>query len=240
MSPASRYILVVDDERDIVELLVFNLRRAGYEVSAATSGREALAALERRPPDLVILDVMLPQFSGVEIARRIRTDPTLRHVPILMLSAKASETDQLIGLSTGADDYVTKPFSMKLLLARVETILRRVAERGDHTPLVLGPLRMDPGTFEARVDDRPLQLTLTEFRLLWALVQAGGRVLKRAELISLAIGPGVTVTERTIDVHMTSVRKKLGERAGLIQTVRGMGYRAVTTGLNTSSQEAAR
>lgn len=221
-----RYILIVDDERDIVDLLVFNLRRAGYDVAAATTGREALNALAKRPPDLVILDVMLPHLSGVEIARRIRTDPSLRHVPILMLSAKASETDQLVGLSVGADDYVTKPFSMKLLLARVETILRRVEERGGRVPATLGPIRLDPATFEARVDETPVPLTLTEFRLLWALVQAGGRVLKRGELIAQAIGPGVTVTERTIDVHMTSVRKKLGDAASLIQTVRGVGYRA--------------
>ncbi|MBM4107228.1 MAG: response regulator transcription factor [Phycisphaerae bacterium] len=224
---APRHILVVDDERDIVDLLAFNLRRAGYDVATALTGREALAALARRAPDLVILDVMLPQFSGVEIAQRIRTDPSLRQVPILMLSAKASEADQLVGLSSGADDYVTKPFSVKLLLARVESILRRTgAPAGGEGAASLGPIRMDPGTFEALVADHPLPLTRTEFRLLWALLHARGRVLSRADLIAQAIGPGVTVTERTIDVHMTSVRRKLGEAAAFIHTVRGVGYRA--------------
>jgi two-component system phosphate regulon response regulator PhoB len=223
-----RQILVVEDEKDLSELLVYNLKRAGHQVTAVMSGRAALAAVASRVPDLIILDVMLPELSGTEVASRLRSNPQTAGVPIIMVTAKGEEVDQIVGLTVGADDYITKPFSMKVLMARVEAVLRR-AQRGpspEAQMLSLGGVQLNPDTHEAFVDGEGVKLTLTEFRLLAALIQASGRVLNRAALMSKAMGPGVTVTERTIDVHVTSIRKKLGGRAGIIKTVRGVGYRA--------------
>lgn len=222
-----RHILVVDDERDLCELVSYNLTKAGFDVATAHSGRQALQQLSARAPDLVILDVMLPELSGTEIASRIRSNPATASIPILMLTAKTDEVDQIVGLTVGADDYVTKPFSMKVLLARVEAILRRSTRPGaDRKRLVLGPIEIDIETHETFVDGEPTRLTLTEFRLMTALLQAGNKVLSRASLMGKAMGSGVTVTERTIDVHITSIRKKLGDHAGIIRTIRGVGYRA--------------
>lgn len=223
-----RHILVVDDERDLVDLLLINLRRAGYRTSAASNGREALALLQKDRPDLVILDIMMPEISGIEVASRMRANPDLARIPIVMLTAKGEEVDEIVGLSVGADDYLSKPFSMKVLLARIAAMLRRAVPAGptEAKVLELGPVRIDMGTHEARVDGEEMKLTLTEFRVLAALIEADGRVLSRQALIKRAIGPGITVTERTIDVHVTAIRKKLGDAAFLLQTVRGVGYRA--------------
>ncbi len=224
---ASRHILVVDDEHDLGELLLLSLRKAGYSATVALTGRGALESVASRRPDLIILDVMLPELSGTEVAGRLRTNPATASIPILMLTAKAEEMDQVIGLSLGADDYMTKPFSMRVLLARVEALLRRSGASGAADPaIVLGPVRIDPGTHAVTLDGEALRLTLTEFRILAALVQAGGRILSRPALISRAMGPGVMVTDRTIDVHVTSIRKRLGVHGGIIKTVRGVGYRA--------------
>lgn len=221
-----RHILVVDDERDIVDLLAFNLRRAGFEVSTAFSGRQALDAVFKRTPDLVILDVMLPEISGTDVARQIRTQPGTGHVPIIMLTAKGQETDQVVGLASGADDYITKPFSLKILTARIDALLRRTSQTdAGHGSLRRGPIRIDTDTHEVFVDGEPVKFTLTEFRILTSLIQAAGRVLSRASLMARAMGPGVTVTERTIDVHVTAIRKRLGPHAAMIRTVRGVGYR---------------
>lgn len=223
-------ILIVDDERDLVELLTLNLQKAGYQTSFALNGRQALAALDASIPDLILLDLMLPELSGIEVARRIRTGPRTADVPIIMLTAKGTEADQLAGLNVGADDYVAKPFSMRVLLARIEAVLRRIATPAGSPPgklLTLGGIVLDTQTHQATVDDQPIKLTLTEFRLLCALIQASGRILSRAVLMQKAMGPGVTVTERTIDVHVTAIRKKLGSHAGKIKTVRGVGYRMV-------------
>lgn len=222
-----KQVLVVDDERDLADLLVFNLNRAGYGTSVAHDGRTALLRVAESKPDLIILDVMLPELTGTEVASRIRTDPDTAAIPIIMLTAKTDEVDQLVGLTTGADDYITKPFSIKLLLARVEAVLRRATrEPATDQPIRLGGVHIDLATHEVTVDGEPAKLTLTEFRLLGALAQANGRVLTRHHLMSKAMGPGVTVTERTIDVHMTAIRKKLGKYGSLIRTVRGVGYRA--------------
>lgn len=238
-----KLILVVDDERDITELLTYNLKRAGFDVVAASSGRQALAAAEVRIPDLIILDVMLPELSGIEVAGRLRANPRVSHVPIVMLTAKTEEVDQVVGLTVGADDYVTKPFSMKVLLARVEAVLRR-AQRvaplsAEERMITLGPVACNPETHETSVDGTPIKLTLTEFRLLTSLIQASGRVLSRATLMSKAMGPGVTVTERTIDVHITAIRKKLGASANMIKTVRGVGYRVTQDAGDDSDTEEA-
>ena len=221
----TKNILVVEDEKDLPELIALNLTKAGYGVSIAQHGRRALERIGAELPDLVILDVMLPEFSGTEIAARLRANPRTSRTPIIMLTAKGSEADQLTGLAAGADDYITKPFSMRLLLARVGAVLRRTAG-GPAEELRLGPVEVDLGAHDARVDGRPLRLTLTEFKLLAALMEGAGRVLSRSALVSRAIGPGVAVTERTIDVHVTALRKKLGSGASIIKTVRGVGYRA--------------
>lgn len=220
-------MLVVDDERDLAELLVFNLKKAGYRTSWARTGREALDLAVAGMPDLIILDVMLPELSGTEVASRLRTNPSTAEVPILMLTAKSEEVDQLVGLAVGADDYVTKPFSVKVILARVATLLRRSTSRGPGMKyLRLGGIEINTETHEVAVDGTGVKLTLTEFRLLASLLHAEGRILSRSALMSRAMGPGVTVTERTIDVHMTSIRKKIGRWADVIKTVRGVGYRA--------------
>jgi len=234
-----KHVLVVDDERDLVELLVYNLRRAGYETSAAHSGRAALEAVSSQHPDLILLDVMLPELSGTEVASRVRSNPQTARTPIIMLTAKGEEIDQIIGLTVGADDYIAKPFSMKVVLARVEAVLRRTGRAAPEQHLVeLGPVQINTETHEAFVDGEPLKLTLTEFRLLSSLIAAGGRVLSRAVLMARAMGPGVTVTERTIDVHVTSIRKKLGGRAALLKTVRGVGYRASTDADEADADDA--
>ncbi|MEL7471801.1 MAG: response regulator transcription factor [Planctomycetota bacterium] len=225
----AKHVLVVDDERDLVELLVINLQRAGYETSVAHDGREALAAIARHAPDLVVLDIMMPELSGTEVAGRIRSDPATASIPIIMLTAKSEEVDEIVGLTVGADDYVTKPFSTKVLLARVAAVLRRVEETTSTGAIArLGPVRINTETHECTINGGAIKLTLTEFRLLAALAQAGGKVMSRTTLMTRAMGAGVTVTERTIDVHITSIRRKLGDAGALIQTVRGVGYRAMT------------
>jgi two-component system phosphate regulon response regulator PhoB len=222
-----KHILVVDDEKDLTELLAYNLKKVGYLVSVAHSGRQALDLISAQSPDLILLDVMLPEFSGTEIANRIRTNPKTASIPIIMVTAKGEELDQVVGLTVGADDYIAKPFSMKVLLARVEAVLRRSGRAMPESRLLaLGPVEVNLETHEAFVRGEPLKLTLTEFRILTSLIQAEGKILSRAALMSKAMGPGVTVTERTIDVHVTAIRKKLGEAGGMIRTVRGVGYRA--------------
>jgi DNA-binding response OmpR family regulator len=222
-------ILVVDDEKDLVELISYNLRRNGYEALTAFDGNEAIEVAQRERPNLVILDLMLPGIDGTEVARRLRADARTANVPIIMLTAKGEETDVIVGLTLGADDYVTKPFSVKILLARLKTVLRR-AEPPEQRPdqqglLKCGPLAIDPARHEVTVDAEPVKVTLTEFKLLVALLAARGRVLTRNQLMDKALGADVFVTDRAIDVHVTSIRKKLGAASGLIMTVRGVGYR---------------
>ena len=225
-----RNILVVEDELDLAELLRYNLNVSGHKAEVVHDGRAALEAVAAKKPDLIILDVMLPGLDGVEVAKRLKKDTNTSGVPIIMLTAKSSEADQIRGLDAGADDYVTKPFSIRVLLARVDAVLRRAAkEPGASSTIVLGPVRIDTDRHEAFCADEAIRLTLTEFRLLAALMQAPGRVLSRRGLISNAIGPGITVTERTIDVHVAAIRKKLGDHGAMIQTVRGVGYRIQET-----------
>lgn len=222
----SKHILVVDDERDLAELLVYNLKRSGYEVSTAFTGRQALDLLTSRTPDLILLDVMLPELSGTEVASRLRANPQTAQIPIIMLTAKGEEVDQIVGLTVGADDYIPKPFSMKVLMARVAALLRRSGRPGAPSGLLqVGGVELNLDTHEVFSLGDSVKLTLTEFRLLASLAQENGRVLSRQKLMSRAMGPGVTVTERTIDVHMTALRKKLGGCSNLLKTVRGVGYR---------------
>jgi DNA-binding response OmpR family regulator len=229
-------ILVVDDEKDLVDLISYNLQRNGYDALTAYSGNEAIDVALRDQPDLIVLDLMLPGIDGTEVARRLKGEPRTRHIPIIMLTAKAEETDVVVGLTLGADDYVTKPFSMKILLARMTTVLRRVEQGGAAGgaaeaggTLKAGPLTIDTAKHEAIVDGEPVRLTLTEFRLLTALVAARGRVLTRDQLMDKAMGADVFVTDRAIDVHVTAIRKKLGTASYLVHTVRGVGYRLQET-----------
>jgi DNA-binding response OmpR family regulator len=222
-----RSVLVVEDERDLAELLTLHLGRAGYQTFTAHEGYAALELAATHRPAAIVLDVMLPGLSGTEIASRVRADPALRDTVILMLTARAEELDELVGLAVGADDYMTKPFSVKVLLARLELLLRRAGPRAASAALLrMARVELNTDTHEVRSDGEAVRLTLTEFRILAALLGAGGRVLSRHELVSKAIGPGISVTDRTIDVHMTALRKKLASQGGLIHTVRGVGYRA--------------
>ncbi|MBL8885188.1 MAG: response regulator [Phycisphaerales bacterium] len=233
------HILIVEDERDLTDLLVYNLKRAGYSTATAAAGRAALDAVAKHAPDLILLDVMIPELPGTEVAARLRAEPASASIPIIMLTAKGEETDQVVGLKLGADDYVTKPFSMKVLLARIEALLRRSGRfSGERGIMKLGPIEINTDTHQAALHDQPIKLTLTEFRILASLVQAGGRVLSRNALMTRAMGPGVTVTERTIDVHVTSIRKKLADSAHIVKTVRGVGYRVSLSVEDESSSDA--
>jgi len=217
-------ILIVEDECDLSELIRINLEREGFRCRCVGDGRTAIETIDRDPPDLVILDRMLPGVSGDEVLRHVRSTKGTVLLPVLMLTAKAEEADELVGFALGADDYVTKPFSVKSLIARVRALLRRSRREETDGVVRAGPLVLDGERFEATVRGRPVALTATEFRLLRSLVQAGGRVCPRERLIDQALGPGVAVTDRTIDVHIAALRKKLGEAAAWIRTVRGAGY----------------
>ncbi len=220
------YILVVDDEPDLRELIRFNLTQAGHEVETASGGREALEAIRRQPPDLVVLDLMLPDLSGIEVCRAVRADPKLRSLPILMLTARSEEVDRVVGFELGADDYVTKPFSPRELTLRVGAILRRAKAASDPAAeLRYQELRVDREKHRCMVSGESIELTAKEFRLLEALMSRSGRVLTRQRLLDEVWGSDITVTERTIDTHLKRLREKLGAAGRFIETVRGVGYR---------------
>ncbi len=217
-------ILIIDDEADLVDIISFNLTKAGYTTLQAFNGAEGLDLAMREHPDLLLLDLMLPKLSGMDVARRLRAEPSTASIPIIMLTAKAEELDQLDGLTVGADDYITKPFSIPVLLARIEAVLRRTSSNDGASVISLAGVSVNLDTYDVTVDDEPIQLTATEFKLLASLLQAAGRVLTRHELISRAMGAGVRITDRAVDVHLAAVRKKLGSQGKLIKTVRGVGY----------------
>jgi two-component system phosphate regulon response regulator PhoB len=218
-------ILVVEDEVDLADLLCYHLEREGYNCRRSTDGEQALAEASRQPPDLMILDRMLPRLSGDEVALRMKRDPRTAGVPIIMLTAKAEDEDELVGFALGADDYVRKPFSVKLVLARVAAVMRRQrTASGKREVLSAGPLVLDHGRHEVQVDGRALDVTATEFRILAVLMAARGRVLTREQLIDNALGQGAAVTNRAMDVHIAALRKKLGSAAPCIHTIRGVGY----------------
>jgi len=220
-------IIIVEDEPDMAELLAMRLKREGYVVETVGDGSRALEMVHCSPPDLVLLDLMLPGMPGTEVAAKLRNDARTTGVPIIMLTAKSEESDIVVGLHIGADDYITKPFSMSVLVARISAVLRRsgdvTAKRGK--VLEVGPIWIDVERHLVKVDGRGVALTLTEFRLLVAIVSAKGRVLDRNQLIDQALGMDAVVIDRTIDVHLTALRKKLGKARKYIQTVRGLGYR---------------
>jgi len=220
-------VLVVEDDRDIGELLEYNLARNGYEVRVATTGEEALEEVKKRSPDLIILDLMLPGVDGIDVCRMLRADPDTAAIPILMLTARDQEADIVTGLEIGADDYMTKPFSVRVLLARVKALLRRrrVGEAPEGQTVRIGELQIDPARHEVRRSGQRIPLTRSEFRLLLTLARRPGRVYSRDQLIEAIHGEGYYVTDRTIDVLVASVRKKLGPTGERIETVRGVGYR---------------
>jgi two-component system phosphate regulon response regulator PhoB len=220
-------ILIVEDDPSLAEVLSYNLGQAGYEVLLARDGQEGLRQARLKTPDIVLLDLMLPVLDGVEVCRRLRADNTTRDALIVMLTAKAEESDQLIGFSLGADDYVTKPFSVKVLLQRLKALWRRRHGVPDEHEDVISSqgVALDRLRHQATVEGRPIQLTRSEFRLLETLMRQPGRVFARADLIDAALGEDAIVLERTIDVHIRGLRSKLGDRAALIETVRGVGYR---------------
>jgi len=219
-------VLVVDDEPDLVELVRFNLKEAGYEIDAARSGREALALLRRRPPDLLILDLMLPDVSGTEICRQVRSDARLAGIPVLMLTAKSEEVDRIVGFELGADDYVTKPFSPRELVLRVRALLRRASGEGEGAEILeQARVRLDVDRHRCQVDGEDIDLTAKEFRLLETLMRRPGRVMSRERLLDEVWGTDITVTARTIDTHLKRLREKLRGAGPLIETVRGVGYR---------------
>lgn len=223
-----REILVVDDEEDILELVTFNLTREGYIVRRASSGEEALESVRKKIPHLIILDLMLPGMDGLEAARRLKKDPSTEDIPIIMLTAKGEEADVVAGLELGADDYVTKPFSPRVLTARVKTVLRRKMEIPSlekESPLKIHELEIHPGRHEVLVEGKPLPLTFTEFSILKCLAQRPGWVFTRYQIVDAVHGEEYNVTERSVDVQIAGLRKKLGPYGKYVGTVRGVGYR---------------
>ncbi len=223
-------ILVIDDEEDIRELLEYNLTKEGFRVYTQPDGSNGLKMIRERRPDLIILDLMLPGLDGLDVCRIVKNDKDLNHIPIVMLTAKGEEEDVITGLELGADDYITKPFSMYILIARIKAIFRRMESRNTEStnlsPIVVGPVIIDTQKYQVLVNKNEIKLTPTEFNILKLLALNEGKVLTRKQLLGNIQGNSVDfVTERTIDVHLTSLRKKLGSEGWMIETVRGVGYR---------------
>jgi two-component system phosphate regulon response regulator PhoB len=224
---AKERILVVEDEEDILELVTFNLAREGYTVQGVASGEAALKAVADAPPDLLVLDLMLPGVDGLEVCRQVRAAPATRALPLLMLSAKGEESDIVTGLELGADDYLPKPFSPRVLIARVRAVLRRRArpEPDPQAVVSVQGLEIHPGRQEALLDGRKLELTFSEFRILHYLARRPGWVFTRQQIVEAVRGGEYHVTERAVDVHVVGLRKKLGAAGDWVETVRGVGYR---------------
>lgn len=219
-------VLVVDDEPDITALVAYHLARAGYRVSTAANGTDALAAVKDERPSLVVLDLMLPGLSGYEVIEQIRADEATADVPVLMLTARKDEGDRVKGLTLGADDYLTKPFSPQELVLRIGAILRRVrTPSGNANTVVAGPLRIERDTHEVTVDGKHVELTPTEYKLLLMLAERRGRVQPRVHLLESVWSAAPDVQTRTVDMHVQRLRAKLGPAADLIETIRGFGYR---------------
>ena len=224
---AKEHILVVDDEEDILELVDYNLSKEGYRVSRAVSGESALAQAKSSVPGLIILDLMLPGVDGLDVCRRLKMDSSTATIPVIMLTAKGEEADIVTGLELGADDYVTKPFSQKVLIARVRAALRRSRQdpAGDSDTISMRGLVIDPGRYVVTVEAKPIDLTLTEFRMLHTLARRPGWVFTRYQLVEASRGEDTEVTDRSVDVHIVSLRRKLGNAGAQVETVRGVGYR---------------
>lgn len=223
------HVLIVDDERDLAELIDFNLRAAGFSTRVAGTGEAALTAAREQRPELVLLDLMLPDMPGTEVCRQLRMSPPTRDILIVMLTAKGEEADRVRGFEVGADDYVTKPFSVRELVLRLKAILRRSGPSKDDTatPLTLGPLKLDVGAHRFYVEGKEVALTALEFRLLEYLLTRLGRVQTREQLLEEVWGLSSSLETRTIDTHVMRLRDKLGPARAFLETVRGVGYRIV-------------
>ena len=225
-APPTARILVVDDEPDIVALVVYHLAKVGYRVSSASTGPDALAVAKRERPALVVLDLMLPGMSGFDVLREIRSDAGTKDVAVLMLTARKEEPDRIKGLSLGADDYLTKPFSPQEMVLRVQAILRRVSSGGPAADVLqVGPIVIDRAALTVSVGGRMLDLTATEYKLLLMLAERRGRVQARAHLLETVWDAAPDIQTRTVDMHVQRLRSKLGPAGDLIETVRGFGYR---------------
>ena len=220
-------ILIVDDEEDIVELVRYNLTREGFDTLSAVSGETALKLVRNEAPDLIVLDLMLPGVDGLEVTRRLKGDPNLRNIPIVMLTAKGEEADVVSGLELGADDYIVKPFSPKIMIARIKTVLRRQnePEQTDDVSIRIDKLSIHLGRRDVQLDGNSVDLTFTEFQILSLLAKRPGWVFTRTQIVDAVRGDDYPVTDRSVDVQIVGLRKKLGQYGGNIQTVRGVGYR---------------
>lgn len=227
----NKKILVVEDEEDIQELVKYNLTKEGYQVFCAGSGETGLQEARKKLPDLLVLDLMLPGMNGLEVCRQLKSDSHTNHIPIIMLTAKGEESDIVIGLELGADDYITKPFSVKIFLSRVKAILRRLQEdaSSETATLVFPDLEILPGKYEVFVKGKGVKLTLTEFKILEFLAGRPGWVFTRGQIVDTVRGDGYAITDRAVDFQIVGLRKKLGPVSKYIETVRGVGYRFAET-----------
>ena len=227
---ANKRILVADDEPDVLNLVALNLKTAGFNVIKADDGLSALQQARETNPALIVLDLMLPEMSGLEVCKVLKKEPATAQIPIIMLTAKAEEVDRIVGLELGADDYMTKPFSPRELVLRVKSVMRRVLAAGepaDH--LALGDIQVDRSRYEVLVKGRSVEFTATEFKLLALLMERRGRVQSRDTLLNDVWGYESLIDTRTVDTHIRRLREKLGEEADRIETIRGFGYRIVET-----------
>jgi len=220
-------VFIVEDEEDILELLRFHLTREGFDVFSASDGEKAIKDIIKRPPALVLLDLMLPGLDGLEVCRVLKKEPKTAQIPIIMTTAKGEEADIVAGLELGADDYVTKPFSIKVLIARVRAVIRRRQEplKGRDAVISRHGIMINPGRHEVLVEGKPIELTFSELRILHFLASRPGWVMTRDQIVDAVRGDDYPVTDRAVDVQIVGLRKKLGPRADCIETVRGVGYR---------------
>jgi two-component system phosphate regulon response regulator PhoB len=224
---AKEKILVVEDEEDILELVTYNLIKEGYQVNGVTSGEDALSKIKQGTYNLIVLDLMLPGLDGLEVCKILKNDTRTAHIPIVMLTAKGEEADVVIGLELGADDYITKPFSPRILIARIKAVLRRgqQEQHDDSSVITVHELQIDLTRYDVRVKGKPIQLTTTEFGILHCLAKRPGWVFTRYQIIDAVKGEDYIVTDRAVDVQIAGLRKKLGPMSHYIETVRGVGYR---------------
>ncbi len=221
-----RHVLIIDDEKDIVESVEYNLAKEGYKVSKSYDGINGLEAVQKKLPDIVILDLMLPGMSGIEICKAMKADQKTASIPVIMLTAKGEETDKIVGLEVGADDYITKPFSIRELAARIKTILKRYGKKTEAvTALKFQGLDIDPDSHTVKVAGKEIELTAKEFLLLEHLARNPERVFSRDKLLDLVWGIDVVIETRTVDVHMRRLREKLGKSAKYLKTIHGVGYK---------------
>lgn len=224
----SKRILIVDDEPDVVDLIEINLKALGFQISTASDGASALDKVQSKRPDLIILDLMIPSISGLEVCKTLKKNSETASIPIIMLTAKSEEVDRIVGLELGADDYVTKPFSPRELALRVQSVLRRGTEKVtlDET-LTIGAITVDSSKHEVLLQGKPIDLTATEFNLLALLMQRRGRVQNRDRLLNDVWGYEAAIDTRTVDTHVRRLRSKLGKHADVIETIRGVGYKFI-------------